>query len=225
MIAPVKDHMLVDPVLQQEIARRAQAGNFGTGQPGQSVNLLGSIVMPEGKRVSVFLRHAVDAVLLDDIGQVVLITRRNNPGAGLEALPGGFMDPKRNREGGFVVEQAPIAALREAMEETGIGKDILSAAKITAVGTRAYYRPFDIREAWCDIPDTSIKKGDLFAVSTQAFCVRIKGDLSTIALRANDDATKVRVEKIATLRPEQFAVHDHLPMIMEAVASSRQSSQ
>lgn len=225
MTSPVKNHMLVDPVLQREIARRAQAGSFGAGQPGQVVNPLGSITMPDGKRVSVYLRHAVDPVLLDDIGQVVLITRRNNPGAGLEALPGGFIDPKRNSEGGFVVEQAATAALREAMEETGIGKDILSVAKITAVGTRAYNRPFDIREAWRDIPDTPIKKGDLFAVSTQVFCVRIKGDLSTIALQANDDATKVHVEKVTALRPEQFAVPDHLPMILQAVASSRQSSQ
>ncbi|MEO6966144.1 MAG: NUDIX hydrolase [Acidobacteriaceae bacterium] len=216
--------MLVDPVLQQEIARRAQAGNFGVGQPGQSVNLLGSIVMPDGKRVCVFLRHAVDAVLLDDIGQVVLITRRNNPGAGLEALPGGFIDPVRNGEG-FVVEHAATAALCEAMEETGISKDILAAAKVMPVGARSYNRPFDIREAWCDIPDTPIKKGDLFAVSTQAFSVPIEGDLSTIALRASDDATKVRVEKIAALRTEQFAVPDHLPMILQAVASSCQRTE
>jgi 8-oxo-dGTP pyrophosphatase MutT (NUDIX family) len=203
MTVPVKDHMLVDPVLQQEIVRRAQAGNFGAGQPGQAVNPLGSIAMPNGKQVCVYLRHAVDPVLLDDAGQVVLITRRNNPGAGLEALPGGFVDPIGNSEGSVVVEQAATAALREAMEETGIGKDILAAAKVTPVGTRTYNRPFDIREAWCDIPHTPIKKGDFFAVSTQAFCVRIKGDLSTIALQAGDDATRLRVEKIAALRPEQ----------------------
>jgi 8-oxo-dGTP pyrophosphatase MutT (NUDIX family) len=222
MTVPVKDHMLVDPVLQQEIVRRAQAGNFGAGQPGQAVNPLGSIAMPNGKQVCVYLRHAVDPVLLDDAGQVVLITRRNNPGAGLEALPGGFVDPIGNSEGSVVVEQAATAALREAMEETGIGKDILAAAKVTPVGTRTYNRPFDIREAWCDIPHTPIKKGDLFAVSTQAFCVRIKGDLSTIALQAGDDATRLRVEKIAALRPEQFAVPDHLTMIMQAVASNCQ---
>jgi 8-oxo-dGTP pyrophosphatase MutT (NUDIX family) len=203
MTLSVKDHMLVDPVLQQEIVRRAQAGNFGAGQPGQAVNSLGSIAMPNGKQVCVYLRHAVDPVLLDDAGQVVLIARRNNPGAGLEALPGGFIDPIGNSEGSVVVEQAAAAALREAMEETGIGKDILAAANVTPVGTRIYDRPFDIREAWCDIPHTPIKKGDFFAVSTQAFCVRIKGDLSTIALQAGDDATRLRVEKIAALRPEQ----------------------
>jgi ADP-ribose pyrophosphatase YjhB (NUDIX family) len=155
----------------------------------------------------------------------VLITRRNNPGAGLEALPGGFIDPIRNSNGRVAGEEAATAALREAMEETGIAKDVLAAAQVTPVGTRTYNRPFDIREAWGDIPDTPIKKGDLFAVSTQAFCVRIEGDLSTIALQAGDDAAKVRIEKIAALQPEQFAIPDHLPMIMQAVASSRQSSK
>jgi hypothetical protein len=85
MTFPVKDHMLVDPVLQQKIARRAQAGNFGAAQPGHAVNPLGSIALSDGKYVSVYLRHAVDPVLIDDFGHVVLITRRNNPGAGLEA--------------------------------------------------------------------------------------------------------------------------------------------
>ena len=225
MTIPIKDHMLVDSALQQEIVRRAQAGNFGAGQPSHVVNTLGSVTMPDGKRVPVYLRHAVDAALVDDVGHVVLITRRNNPGAGLEALYRAASSIR------FVTAMAVLpakkrqAALREAMEETGIAKDVLAAAQVTPVGTRTYNRPFDIREAWGDIPDTPIKKGDLFAVSTQAFCVRIEGDLSTIALQAGDDAAKVRIEKIAALQPEQFAIPDHLPMIMQAVASSRQSSK
>lgn len=224
MISPIKDHMLVDPALQSEIVCRAQDGNFGTGQPDKPVNTLGSITMPDGRRVSVYLRHAVDAVLLDDVGNVVLITRRNNPGAGLEALPGGFIDPVRDSKGTVLVEQAAKAVLREATEETGIDKRILAAAHVTPVGARSYERPFDIREAWCDIPETMIRKGDLFAVSTQAFCIKIKGDLSKIALSAGDDASKVRVAQFATLRPEQFAVPDHLPMIMLAVASDYSNS-
>jgi ADP-ribose pyrophosphatase YjhB (NUDIX family) len=224
MTLPIKDHMLVDSALQQEIVRRAQAGSFGGGQPHHVVDPLGSIAMPDGKLVSVYLRHAVDAAIVDGSDHVVLITRRNNPGAGLEALPGGFIDPIRKSDGGVVCEEEATAAWREAMEETGIARDVLAAAQVTPVGTRAYNRPFDIREAWGDIPDTPIKKGDLFAVSTQAFCFRIKGDLSTIALHANDDATKVRIENIAALRPEQFALPDHLPMIMHALALNRLSS-
>jgi len=214
MSSAIQDHMLVEPVLQKEVARRIDALHFAFTQPSRSAEPLGTLAIGEGKSVEVYLRHAVDAVLLDDLGQVVLITRRHNPGAGLEALPGGFIDPS---EAG-VMEQAAGAALREAAEETGIGKDVLQAAEVTAVGTRVYSRPFDIREAWGDIEGTPVRKGDLFAVSTQAFRVRVKGDLKEIALHASDDATRVRVERVDALRAEQFAVPDHLPMILEAVA-------
>jgi len=218
MISLIKDHMLVDPALQQEIMRRITEANVCASQPVETVNPLGLIDMPGGRQVSAYLRHAVDAVLLDDAGKVVLITRRHNPGIGLEALPGGFIDGIHDSEGAMAPEQAAKAALREAMEETGIGEDILAAAKVRPVGTRDCNRPFDIREAWADIPGTPIKQGDLFAVSTQAYCVRIKGDLSTITMQAGDDASKVRVEDVAALRPEQFGVPDHLLMIRQAVA-------
>jgi hypothetical protein len=70
-----------------------------------------------------------------------------------------------------------------------------------------------------------ILKGDLFAVSTQAFCFRIKGDLTSISLRAGDDATDAHVEQIACLGLEHFVVPDHLPMIMEALATCCQDSR
>ena len=216
----IKDHMLVDPALQQEIMRRITAADICASQPLQTVDPLGLIDMPGDRQVSAYLRHAVDAVLLDDVGKVVLITRRHNPGMGLEALPGGFIDVIHDSEGAVVAEQPAKAALRETMEETGIGEDILATAKVTPVGTRVCNRPFDIREAWADIAGTPIKQGDLFAVSTQAYCVRIKGDWSAIAMQAGDDASKVRVEEVAALRPEQFGVPDHLPMIRQAVALS-----
>jgi ADP-ribose pyrophosphatase YjhB (NUDIX family) len=211
--------MLVDPALQQEIVHRINVGRFGADQPEHVVDSVGSIVLPDGRLVSVYLRYAADPILLDCAGHVVLITRRNNPGAGLRALPGGFLDPLPNSDGGFSIEQGATAALREALEETGISKDILATAEVKSVGRRSYNRPFDIREAWCDIPDTPVLKGDLFAVSTQAFCVRIKGDLLTVALRAGEDAADARVERIAGLISEHFAVSDHLPMIMEALAT------
>ncbi len=212
--------MLVDPALQQEIVRRIAAANICMSRPVQVVNPLGLIAMPGGRQVSAFLRHAVDAVLLDDVGKIVLITRSHNPGIGLEALPGGFIDLIPGSEGTAVAEQAASAALREAMEETGISEDILAAAKVSPVGTRVCNRPFDIREAWADIPGSPIKQGDLFAVSTQAYCIRIPGDFSAIAMQAGDDASHVRVEEISALRPEQFGVPDHLPMIRQAVALS-----
>jgi hypothetical protein len=216
MTSLIKDHMLIDPALQQEIMRRITVANVCSSQPVHTADPLGLIDMPGGRQVFAYVRHAVDAVLLDDAGKVVLITRRNRPGIGLDALPGGFIDLKDQRAG--ILEQPAEAALREAREETGIGGDILAAARVRAVGTRACNRPFDIREAWADIPGTPIKQGDLFAVSTQAWCVRIKGDWSTIPMRAGDDASQVRAEEVAALRPEQFGVPDHLPMIRQAIA-------
>jgi len=212
----IKDHMLVDPALQQEIMRRIAMANICVSQPRHTADPLGLLGMPGGKEVSVYLRHAADAVLLDDAGKVVLITRRNQPGMGLAALPGGFIDLRHGSAS--MVEQPALTALREAREETGISEDILAAANVTPVGMRACNRPFDIRAAWGDIAGTPIKRGDLFAVSTQAFCVRIKGDLSTILLHAGDDASQVRVEEVAALRAEHFGVPDHLAMIRQAVA-------
>jgi ADP-ribose pyrophosphatase YjhB (NUDIX family) len=212
----IRDHMLVDPALQQEIMRRITVANICVSQPLHMADPLGLLEMPGGKVVSVYSRHAVDAVLLDDAGKVVLITRRNQPGMGLVALPGGFIDLRHGSPS--MIEQPAEAALREAREETGISDDILAASNVTPVGTRVCNRPFDIREAWGDIAGTAIKKGDLFAVSTQAFCVCIKGDLSTIPLQAGDDASHVRVEEVAALRAEHFGVPDHLAMIRQAAA-------
>jgi ADP-ribose pyrophosphatase YjhB (NUDIX family) len=211
----INNHMLVNPALQQEIMRRIKVANICVNQPLHTADSLGSLEMPGGKEISVYLRPAVDAVLLDDAGKVVLITRRNQPGRGLAALPGGFIDLRHGSAS--MVEQPAAAALREAREETGISENTLAAAKVIPVGARDCNRPFDIREAWDDIAGTPIKQGDLFAVSTQAFCVRIKGDLSTIPLQAGDDASKVRVAEVAALRAGHFGVPDHLSMIRKAV--------
>jgi NUDIX domain len=94
----IKDNMLIDPSMQKEIIRRAVDGTFGDN-PNQAVHSLGTVKKPDGREVAVHLRHAVDAVLLDDFGHVVLVTRKHNPGAGLKALPGGFMDPGQGSGG------------------------------------------------------------------------------------------------------------------------------
>ena len=172
--------------------------------------------MPDGREVPVHLRHAADAVLLDDSGHVVLITRKHNPGAGLKALPGGFMDPVQGIDGAPAGEKAATAALREATEETGISKRLLRGARVIPLGHRSYDRPFDIRVAWDDLPGTDIKKGDLFAVSTQGFCVKTTQNLSQVSLKAGDDAKDVLVAAIASLTPDEFGIADHLAMIQAA---------
>jgi ADP-ribose pyrophosphatase YjhB (NUDIX family) len=211
----IKDNMLIDPSMQKEIIRRAVDGNLGDN-PKQAVHSLGTLEMPDGKEVAVYLRHAADAVLLDNFGHVVLITRKHNPGAGFKALPGGFMNSVQGSGGKFVAEKAATAALREATEETGIGKQLLEAAQVVPLGHRSYNRPFDIRVAWGDMPGTDIKKGDFFTVSTQGFCVKTTQDLSKVSLKAGDDAREVLVAMISSLTPNQFAVADHLPMIQRA---------
>jgi 8-oxo-dGTP pyrophosphatase MutT (NUDIX family) len=213
----VKDNMLTDPSLQQEIIKRAIDGNFGNNPP-QAVDSLGSVKTPDGREVRVHLRHAADAVILDDFGHVVLITRKHNPGAGLDALPGGFMDPVQGVGGATVAEKAATAALREATEETRISKQLLEGAKVIPVGNRSYDRPFDIRVAWGNMPGTDIKKGDFFVVSTQAFCVKTTQDLSRVPLKAGDDGKGVLVARISSLNPDQFGIADHLPMILAAQA-------
>jgi len=215
----IKDNMLIDPSLKQEIIKRAVDGNFGNN-PNQAVYSLGTLKLPDGKEVSVHLRHAADAIIVDDFGNIVLVTRKHSPGAGLDALPGGFLDPVRGSGGATIAENAVTAALREAVEETGVDKQLLEAAKVTPLGHRSYDRPFDIRVAWGDMPGTDIKKGDFFAVSTQAFRVKTTRDLSQVSLKAGDDAKGVHVAKISSLIPNQFGIADHLPMILTAQALS-----
>jgi ADP-ribose pyrophosphatase YjhB (NUDIX family) len=216
----IEHNMLIDPSMQKEIVRRALEGNFGDN-PNQAVHSLGTVKTPDGREVAVHLRHAADAVLLDDFGHVVLVTRKHSPGAGLKALPGGFMDPVRGSRGAAVAENAVTAALREATEETGIGERLLEGTHIIPVGHRSYNRPFDIRVAWGGMPGTDIKKGDFFAVSTQAFCVKITPDLLRVSLQAGDDAKAVLVATITSLTPDEFGVADHLAMIQAAQVAAR----
>jgi ADP-ribose pyrophosphatase YjhB (NUDIX family) len=148
------------------------------------------------------------------------VIRKHNPGAGFKALPGGFLDPVQDVGGATVAEKGVTAALREAREETGISGLILEAAHIVPVGRRSYNRPFDIRVAWDDMPGTDIRKGDFFAVSTQAFCVKTTEDLSHAALKGGDDAKDALVARISSLTPEEFGVADHLMMIRAAIVAA-----
>jgi 8-oxo-dGTP pyrophosphatase MutT (NUDIX family) len=207
----LRDFMLVLPNLQAEIVARSVAGNFGD-EPSHAAHSLGNITLPDGTEKPVWLCHAADTVLLDDCGQTVLITRLHNPGRGKQALPGGLLDEVDGK-----VESSRAAALREAIEECGVSAAVLASADIRQIGHRRFARPFDIRSAWNNLPGTQVMKGDFFTVSTLGFRVKIAGDLRDVALLAGDDATAVHVVKIAGLRPEQFAVPDHIEMIQEAL--------
>jgi len=59
--------------------------------------------------------NTVDSVVLKS-GHILLVRRKFNPGKGLLALPGGFLNPK---------ERCQEAALRELKEETKIGVNLI----------------------------------------------------------------------------------------------------
>ncbi len=206
----VEDNIVVDPAVQRLVVARVLEQVRGD-VPARATEDLGLLELPEGGTVRLHLRHAVDPVIVDACGQVVLITRQNSPGKGKLALPGGFIDEVDGQ-----AEDPLQAAIREAVEETGIDAALLRQAGGEAVGHRIYGRAFDIRRAYNDPPGTPIKQGELFNVSTQAFCFRLSGDLRDVALQAGDDAKAVAIARIVDLRPEQMGTLDHLPMI-EAV--------
>jgi ADP-ribose pyrophosphatase YjhB (NUDIX family) len=207
----VYDSMIVDPVLLHQIIARVVAADLGV-TPAAAAAYLGPLNLPDGSVVGLFARHAADALMLDECGQVALITRIFAPGAGKLAIPGGFID---NVDG--KVEVPLTAAMREAVEETGIAAEVLARAAHFAVGTRLYDRPFDIRVAWNDLAGTDIRKGDVFSVSTQAFCFKIPGNLHDYHLQAGDDAKAVNIWAVNQFIPSLFAVPDHIAMINLAI--------
>lgn len=206
MGAYVENWHVVDPALQRAIIDRILREH----DPNPAVRpaeYLGPITLPDGKTVGLYLRHAADAVMLDDCGQTILITRLHNPGIGRLALPGGFIDG---------AETAEQAARREAVEETGIPENLLATARTLAVLPRLYDRPGDIRIAYNNLPGTSIRPGDVMMIPTQGVCLKLPGDFARLKLQAGDDAGAVRVAKIASLTESQFSVPDHLPMLHRA---------
>lgn len=206
------DHMLHDEPTRAEIVARCLAARLGD-EPPVPQHDLGSVALPDGRTLHAFLVHAADAVLLDAQGNVVLITRLHNPGRGKLAVPGGLLDARGGR-----METSREAALREAVEETGISAELLAQAEVTQIGHRAFARPFDIRLAWGDLPGTIVRQGELFTVSTLGFRVLVPGDLRTTPLQAGDDAKGVGVFHVDELADQTFAVPDHRAMIRAALA-------
>jgi 8-oxo-dGTP pyrophosphatase MutT (NUDIX family) len=155
--------------------------------------------------------HAVDPIITDG-HEVVVINRKNPPGMGKPALPGGFIDPAK----GGGVESAIQSAAREAAEEVGID---LHQMKATLIGTRNMNRPFDVRVAANNSLEEkyNIKEGDVFMVSTQAVRFDVS-DLAKTKLVAGDDAApgSARRVKIDSLTKDSMGVPDHFAMIEAA---------
>jgi ADP-ribose pyrophosphatase YjhB (NUDIX family) len=205
----LRQHMITDPVLQKQVAQRVAARGFDA-IPDQPVHTLGTLIMRGDREVSLHIRHAVDVVVTDPFGQIILITREHNPGIGLKALPGGFL---LSSEMPANAENLTCAAFRVVARETGIPANILQNAVVTPVGERSYDRPFDIRTSWCDMADTTIKAGEVFTVSTQALHMRLNTNLANVPFKAGRDAASIHVARIGELSRDQFGIGDHLHMI------------
>jgi ADP-ribose pyrophosphatase YjhB (NUDIX family) len=198
-----------DPA-RQEIVGRAQGLGI-TGRPDKAAHPLGKITLANGRTVNAYVVHAVDPIITDG-HEVVMINRKNPPGIGKPALPGGFIDPVK----GGGVESAIQAAAREAAEEVGID---LHQATATLIGTRNMNRPFDVRVAANNGLEEKygIKEGDVFMVSTQAVRFDVP-DLAKTRLVAGDDAApgSARRVKIDSLTKDSVGVPDHMAMIEAA---------
>lgn len=128
----------------------------------------------------------VDAVIIKS-GHVLLVRRRGNPGRGLIALPGGFLNQYEKIQDGM---------LRELKEETGIKvpKEDLEKA---IIDNRVF-----------DHPDRSLRGRTI----THAFLINLKaGQLP--AVKGSDDADKawwMPLSEFATREEEFFEDHFHV---------------
>ena len=194
-----------DPARFEIAARAVKLGI--AANPDKASHPLGQVVLADGRTVNAHVIHAVDAII-EDGTHIVMINRKQEPGKGKPALPGGFIDPLPDG----TVETAIQAAAREAMEEAGI-----TPQNGTLVGTRNLNRPHDIRIATKDLPQYGVAKGDAFMISTQAVHFHVP-DLGKVHLNAGDDAEPGSARSVAidSLTRDSVGIHDHFDMI-EAV--------
>lgn len=135
---------------------------------------------------------SADAVVVQ-AAHVLLIQRRNRPGRGLWALPGGFVEPDE-----FVLD----AAVRELAEETGLAVDPADLRR-SLVATRVFDAPFR------DMRGRVITHASLFHLQPA------EPDLP--AAHAADDAAEARWIALDMLRSEEM-FSDHFQVIAAMTA-------
>lgn len=134
----------------------------------------------------------VDAVVRC-AGHVLLVERRNRPGKGLWALPGGYIDPR---------ERLLDSALRELREETGL---VLDAALI---------RPALRRVVVADHPDRS-QRGR--TITHAHFFELAAGTLPEV--KGADDAAEAKWVPVAALAGmEELFFEDHFLLLDELLS-------
>jgi bifunctional NMN adenylyltransferase/nudix hydrolase len=135
----------------------------------------------------------VDCVVIKS-GHVLVVTRKTNPGKGLYALPGGFVNQK---------EKIKDAALRELKEETGI-KINLSDLKKSITNFRVFDDPF---------------RSERGRVITNAFLINLGTTGALPYVKGADDAEKacwLPLGEFQSLEDSFFDDHYHIIKYFES---------
>lgn len=139
--------------------------------------------------------NTVDAVVIQS-GQILLIERKNFPGQGLMALPGGYVDPNN---GNHLVDEM----IRELREETGL-KVPFQVLKGSIKGERTFGHP---------------KRSNRGRIITQAFYIELRGDCPLPKVKGKDDAAWAGFVPLARLRGNTL-FEDHGAIIQEMTGIS-----
>lgn len=116
------------------------------------------------------------SVILECDGKIVMLVRAKNPGKGLLAVPGGFVDPD---------ERAELAAVRECREETG-----LEAKNLSFVGSWPNeYTYKDVIYKTCDF---------YFSATVDSASVAANGSFESLQLDGRE------VSSLSLIRPEEI---------------------
>lgn len=127
--------------------------------------------------------QTADSVVIQS-GHVLLVKRRAEPGKGLWALPGGYLNAKTDRS---ILD----AAIRELKEETK-----LKVPEKVLRGCIADARVFD-----------AINRSERGRIITQAFLIRLFGD-TLPKVQGSDDAEKAQWVQLSDIKSEEM-FEDH----------------
>jgi bifunctional NMN adenylyltransferase/nudix hydrolase len=135
----------------------------------------------------------VDAVVIQS-GHILLVTRGDNPGKGLLALPGGFVNKN---------EPIRKAAVRELMEETKLcdNKGEMPKAVVASYMQEEHTKVFDD-------PDRSLRG----RIITFAHLFKLPDSKKLWKVTGSDDAADARWFRLGDLRSEDF-FEDHWHII------------
>ena len=133
----------------------------------------------------------VDAIVVQG-GHVLLVRRKANPGKGLWAMPGGFLNPE---------ERIKNAVIRELREETKI--------KVPDPVLRGSIMANDV----FDDPNRSARGRTI----THAFLFKLKDDLTLPVVKGADDAEKAKWVPISKIKRDEM-FEDHYDILHNMLA-------